>query len=102
MRISDWSSDVCSSDLYQAMLLAGDTDAEDALAVDSGGCQGLMGRLGERVQPLRGILLAPPVLAADHGVGSRTVSQDLTAGCVQDQRLGALGDRKSTRLNSSH
>src|SRR3546814_8133393 len=33
MRISDWSSDVCSSDLHEALLRAGDGDIDAPLVV---------------------------------------------------------------------
>src|SRR3546814_2655152 len=111
MRISDWSSDVCSSDLrkpagscgllqalhvVQVVLaqLAGE-DARmavaDRLAVELGHRQHEGGAGGEKGFPRRpglrhrkGALLEPVARLADQ----------------LDQR--EAGDRKSTRLNSSH
>jgi hypothetical protein len=56
---------------HQAVLLAGDTDAEDRLPVDIGCEQGAAGGEGEGVQPLLGVLLAAAVGAADHRVAAR-------------------------------
>src|SRR3546814_7072832 len=76
MRISDWSSDVCSSDLSQAA------------------------RLCPRVQGRR-----PGYRPADRSTRSRRLHPGLR-GTRLGRPLGSAGtpptDRKSTRLNSSH
>src|SRR3546814_1794780 len=113
MRISDWSSDVCSSDLVGA---GGGRDAPDAAeraALDVGldllvadlAAQRLVvvaldaGAAGVGEQRLAGAVLLDVVL-----VGAADVADD-----VRHQRAigiapGQVGlqDRKSTRLNSSH
>src|SRR3546814_7503326 len=91
LRISDWSSDVCSSDLVEVVALAG------ALA-----------HAGEHRQA--GVLGRDVVDQLEH------VDRLAHAGAAEQADLAALGerahqvddldagfqDRKSTRLNSSH
>src|SRR3546814_10580859 len=118
MRISDWSSDVCSSDLFTAR------------AVDGGGAHGaahgiflgyiaLDGRKAGS-QQLSGVIALYGIDVGLHlGVGFGVVfAESIVArriqsvGVVQcgEQALGsfalrlqgAVGDRKGTRLNSSH
>src|SRR3546814_1830032 len=87
MRISDWSSDVCSSDLLE----------ETRRVENSGGIQAsLAGRYA----------LALFELARD-GKQLDSVAQSLAsvkAALAQSEEFRALTtrDRKSTRLNSSH
>src|SRR3546814_9924369 len=94
MRISDWSSDVCSSDLDEVGV---DPQVEDFL---------------EGKEPVR-------IPAAERGDerrarragrarrGDEAVRREMDdaivgkVGAVLDRRVGK-GDRKSTRLNSSH
>src|SRR3546814_5355037 len=107
MRISDWSSDVCSSDLHLDVLVPGD-----------------LGQLAQRLQlgELRG------VVGVGDGAGTQAVAQreadvvgphdvaDLLE-MIVEEALPVMGeaplrhdraaaaddaDRKSTRLNSSH
>src|SRR3546814_2793192 len=107
MRISDWSSDVCSSDLPR-------TRPADAI---------------ERARCRRGNIGVAPVQAAEGDVGDTDVGERQKLGFavvgVEDgdpaldhradadapafldreaveQAKGGRGDRKSTRLNSSH
>src|SRR3546814_3751399 len=105
MRISDWSSDVCSSDLLMEMLCysrPGLIEILPALPVDlrRGSISGMRARTFARIDRLRWDLdartaevritsLRPQTirLRAWHGIESATISN---------------GDRKSTRLNSSH
>src|SRR3546814_3688033 len=109
MRISDWSSDVCSSDLVMAVV--GEikrlfhsgvptTDDDDLLAaieksVASGASRNALAlkqHLAFQTQPL--------------GLGARRDDQRvgiILHATVTKQAEGTLGqDRKSTRLNSSH
>src|SRR3546814_1634192 len=93
MRISDWSSDVCSSDLRDILVLdfACDTRIGRQRAARNRRFPVAAPRKGLRDLPL------PPARAIDQ----RAV------GCVNRDAAGAgivvdLGDRKSTRLNSSH
>src|SRR3546814_6551348 len=103
MRISDWSSDVCSSDLRS-----------NCCSIAPGGCLAELHRdLRERV----GLFLHRfGIAAVDRGLGVGDRRFDLTLergvdlvamlgqlafGGV-DQAFGVVLDRKSTRLNSSH
>src|SRR3546814_3714833 len=113
MRISDWSSDVCSSDLLDRVLgqvrhaVHGVVDA-DAVPVDGG-------RLRQLVLEVHEDLLA--LARADRRPGRDAVVEPgarrrlagwqklrLAGPGGEEARLGRLreGDRKSTRLNSSH
>src|SRR3546814_6184417 len=102
MRISDWSSDVCSSDLtvlgFQRGVLDAIKDSDLALLVrpvDRGSDKMLddVRTFLEKQRPI-GAMLLPPISEND----------DLAALCedlgVRYVRIGS--DRKSTRLNSSH
>src|SRR3546814_9548980 len=97
MRISDWSSDVCSSDLIVG---AAEAQRKRAGEVALGGVQLLGGRSL--------LCHAPPLLAdevegfADPSVLGRGAAVDQVAVVVAGE-VGVDGvDRKSTRLNSSH
>src|SRR3546814_3046419 len=117
MRISDWSSDVCSSDLHALVPVeeADDLVAVDARALadgraDHGVEAGAIASTGQDshahgrnlstpgpgsgqprdVGPCWSVL--PAVVAAPHRVG----------GALEVVDEGLAGDRKSTRLNSSH
>src|SRR3546814_2436579 len=97
MRISDWSSDVCSSDLHR--IVAGAAIPADAL--------------GQRrlVQPLMPGIFTEGEFSLfffggrfSHAIVKRPASGDFR---VQEQFGGRemawnARDRKSTRLNSSH
>src|SRR3546814_4528287 len=104
MRISDWSSDVCSSDLFTlskvdpdglsfAELSAAISDLKDA----GRPVASLEANLWHKISgPLSAVLM--PLLGAVAAFGLAR-SGKLFVRAV----LGmALGDRKSTRLNSSH
>src|SRR3546814_4695796 len=97
MRISDWSSDVCSSDLEReisfmpARVLMQDFTGVPAvvdLAAMRDGIEALGGDLS-KVNPQ-----IPADLVIDHSV---TVEEYAHAGA-----FAVNADRKSTRLNSSH
>src|SRR3546814_6463123 len=100
MRISDWSSDVCSSDLAPQELhggaaAVGRIDAGPAQLQDLSG----IGRQAVDLVFVAGVELAAPggpfashpAVSADHRVGAAA------APLVEHQQ-----DRKSTRLNSRH
>src|SRR3546814_9977873 len=98
MRISDWSSDVCSSDLLQAR-----SDAEGGLAVLAP-----IDSPAKRTAALQIVLNrdGPEGMAAwadNAGIGLDLLDADgkhiLLTSLMQAQRWE---DRKSTRLNSSH
>src|SRR3546814_10582288 len=126
MRISDWSSDVCSSDLVRG----GEADAVDAVDLGDGADQqAQVGHFSLTVRPairvdvlaeqvdlahaLRGELgdfhqhvLERPADFLAAGVGHHAERAVLRAALhARDEGTRALGarlDRKSTRLNSSH
>src|SRR3546814_6752258 len=112
MRISDWSSDVCSSDLLETfhLLLAhrGVVDVEDLDRLILSGTvpvhanDDLLAAVDARLAP-RGGLLDPQLRHAGFD-GARHAAQLLyladQLARLGDQRGGQ--DRKSTRLNSSH
>src|SRR3546814_1925431 len=99
MRISDWSSDVCSSDLaYRTALEARDAQAmralfaEDSAIFENGKAEGSFANYMEHH-------LGPELDAI--------VSFTFTDPTLTVTRMGHMAhanetDRKSTRLNSSH
>src|SRR3546814_5201188 len=93
MRISDWSSDVCSSDLNEQFVLRLEADGDVPLIADEDG--------GIDLEELR-----RQSLQSDDAVGPLRVRLEVVAQTgldieeVRDQ--AAIEDRKSTRLNSSH
>src|SRR3546814_8073395 len=98
MRISDWSSDVCSSDLTD--FVSGNNDADAVLLL-----QWVEERLPEHRDRLEGMLRAWGGNASGSGIANIDNIGDVhpdtywwqhTVGHVRRQ------DRKSTRLNPSH
>src|SRR3546814_4576275 len=119
MRISDWSSDVCSSDLAAL----DDFDVKDvrredrrhARTVDTGNEEHVVGDVAQRLHELRPVDVAIVALQRDeYGVGAAEIIVVLQEGLhvrmllrhhLQPAgiRLELRGlDRKSTRLHSSH
>src|SRR3546814_1122784 len=117
MRISDWSSDVCSSDLPRK-LAAQPHEAETALdhTLQRGRYFADCERLGVVA---RALARYQPAIAAGHviiggragheyplaGRGRARTCSSMEAGAIPLAGIGcgqALRDRKSTRLNSSH
>src|SRR3546814_9590126 len=88
VRISDWSSDVCSSDLLLDLAEVDDRRAMDALEI-------------ARVEPFFQILHR---LAQDQavvgGIDAHIVARGVDPLDAVD--IDTKEDRKSTRLNSSH
>src|SRR3546814_1910309 len=99
MRISDWSSDVCSSDLRL------------------GACferRGIDGELGEHAAQPGGVNLILVIAELHHrpllhatlrrkvGAVSSARGSSSRTGCRVMTYCGVEADRKSTRLNSSH
>src|SRR3546814_1181227 len=108
MRISDWSSDVCSSDLQAYLNL----QRSSIVAPVSGYVAQRQVQLGQRVQPGTTLMTIVPLeqmwveanfketqLTKMHIGQPAEVHADLYGGDVTYD--GTL-DRKSTRLNSSH
>src|SRR3546814_5933521 len=106
MRISDWSSDVCSSDLLQR--IAEVVGVEEGFRLPLLGLEGFGQALG--VEPRRqlgvdGVLQNGR--SADGGfdellVQGKDLAQRRIRARLGRQALDVLEDRKSTRLNSSH
>src|SRR3546814_4677249 len=105
MRISDWSSDVCSSDLadLQALQILPGVDLAAEPAAGLGAARtGIEGHQAEV-----GIGLLPQRLPAAVGQPGRQLDRAEAEGdgreVVEGLRLAdPVVDRKSTRLNSSH
>src|SRR3546814_6474896 len=112
MRISDWSSDVCSSDLKEFGSAGGD-DRVDGLARFGGAIAELIrpngiarGIVAERGFIFAGIVIGlaeremqvQPVVGARVAIGFSGVGGGLHFRAL----LRPEPDRKSTRLNSSH
>src|SRR3546814_6821737 len=97
MRISDWSSDVCSSDLPIFMR----TNGVHTSIVVPAASEGIDWR-----PLLRAGHIGRPDLAGDYlaiGWGREIFSADAGMGRSSSRRRAPrAGDRKSTRLNSSH
>src|SRR3546814_6326684 len=133
MRISDWSSDVCSSDLVEHDILRFAGDFGERIVTSFWGSFGWFeSRLPMAVsiamtvvvvvaaaaacwRRLPRLVLLLPVATAGAmvlssgwgafkktGVSYATQGRYLFAGAAALEVLVALGDRKSTRLNSSH
>src|SRR3546814_9192852 len=104
MRISDWSSDLCSSDLAAEAVAALFVGDDRAAHVER---RLLAGRVEVRIEAA-GVAVPHLDLRA-----RRRLAVGVVHGAVHDQRMAvrvaavvepgkALLDRKSTRLNSSH
>src|SRR3546814_4985163 len=112
MRISDWSSDVCSSDLSDA----GDAQPGDLVLVEKAGrppriTGRVVERLGDPFEPRSFSLIAihqkgiPDVFSDDTLDEAEQVARQPLGDDREDLRhlpIVAIEDRKSTRLNSSH
>src|SRR3546814_6798021 len=113
MRISDWSSDVCSSDLHRAEGETGDSaryPRTDVVARREGGrpgpCVHFNGHIdvvavghGWTVEPFEGVVRDGRV----YGRGACDMKGGLAAAVIAvEALLEENKDRKSTRLNSSH
>src|SRR3546814_4542122 len=104
MRISDWSSDVCSSDLFAGfhffnpVPLMKLVEVIDGVRTEPWVCDTLY-EIGERMtrEPVR-VKDAPGFLVNQVGRGFTIESSHI----VDEGIAGTAEDRKSTRLNSSH
>src|SRR3546814_5198240 len=114
MRISDWSSDVCSSDLRHRSRFQKALPRRDAQFLQSRELRFMLDALGHNEQPERAGEVddrahddAVAVAAVD-GAGEAAVDLQIIDRQPREQRqAGITGaeiveDRKSTRLNSSH
>src|SRR3546814_3905595 len=114
MRISDWSSDVCSSDLGASLALLLSVNAASAanypdkpitmvVPFSPGGATDQLGRyLGQRLSDKLG---QPVIIENRPGAGTVVAAGHVAKSAADGYTLflsGSSGDRKSTRLNSSH
>src|SRR3546814_7859374 len=112
MRISDWSSDVCSSDLGEQAerrahrLIAGDGEreivAEQAKLVDRFEAGEAAAQRAQRLGRIEGAEIAELAAVEDRRAAVIRMNPGLTVPDDDALILAADGDRKSTRLNSSH
>src|SRR3546814_6174041 len=98
MRISDWSSDVCSSDLLICGLTVGLGLFNDFRRMHVGQKIEPIGVLG---QICNGALVLNVSNQVDQPESSEIANQDVLGTLLSLQTHGIV-DRKSTRLNSSH
>src|SRR3546814_1049397 len=127
MRISDWSSDVCSSDLCGAI---GEIDRAPLVVVKEARdpvdrargardearllneqvviaigvqCEGNGLREGSRKVDIEGRVIVRQRRRADElGEVELVIDRHIVIGELALEQVGAIRDRKSTRLNSSH
>src|SRR3546814_2033232 len=115
MRISDWSSDVCSSDLYVQVLRGGLGlfAASDEVTLDDWLRYVDTLQLAQNYPGFKSLSYAPAVADADLPAFVAAVrARPVPAGLVNPALWSAYAprspvatastDRKSTRLNSSH
>src|SRR3546814_9788976 len=100
MRISDWSSDVCSSDLNGPHVLIATAGGTPIAQTLTGPASGLAESSGVKV-PVEDVV---PLTADDPtGAGLTALALPLVFGGIMPAVvLVQLLDLKSTRLNSSH
>src|SRR3546814_2774640 len=105
MRISDWSSDVCSSDLTSGMIKGGDVSltATDGSIVNQTlvSTTGREGNMTTDFGKSAGIE-STGALSLDAKKDIAVSGATVTAGGDASLKAGQDIDRKSTRLNSSH
>src|SRR3546814_9381249 len=112
MRISDWSSDVCSSDLLQRQKpvdevdRAGTDGAADRAGIALDRVVEAVEGIGDRADDLLATGMPEPALIEGDGGRPPAIVRPLALGPIARggdaaQRLHDR-DRKSTRLNSSH
>src|SRR3546814_8868973 len=108
MRISDWSSDVCSSDLPHPEIFAAVMPGHDLL-IDDGRVRVTVTRLGDESIEARVVVGGP--ISNRKGVNLPGTVLDLSPLTAKDradlafgQELGMdwVADRKSTSLHSRH
>src|SRR3546814_1733452 len=102
MRISDWSSDVCASDLLVEALLRGPDPLPELQAVLANDEIEVAQAILERSRVLQDQDLIDVVMrrAEEHRMAI-ALRNDVSV-AVAEALLEKSGDRKSTRLNSSH
>src|SRR3546814_4257858 len=98
MRISDWSSDVCSSDLAidVALRARSSQDQDSSMIVRSLGTSRLVLAMSPVLRDKLGDVTTVAQLAQCPTLSMSDAAED------HWQLVGTSEDRKSTRLNSSH
>src|SRR3546814_8880729 len=99
MRISDWSSDVCSSDLFAPLEAATLDVGEDRVKTGDNFLDIAAIEHANLAEHARVRLAAGNVLAIQARVKAHRLGEFLDEG---RGGFGEAADRKSTRLNSSH
>src|SRR3546814_8123251 len=117
MRISDWSSDVCSSDLgldssdatlqeESVKLVAAISSSRAREFMETKDYKGLIASLEQSgvLTGFRSTALQQRLefVLKENGDEFRRIVADGVAGSTPSERDALLRDRKSTRLNSSH
>src|SRR3546814_6394677 len=104
MRISDWSSDVCSSDLSDTLALEVQPLGVQVTAVGAGGMRTDFAGRSLRMAADRLAVYVPMRGEVEAGFRSSDGHQANNPAAVARVilELSDLGDRKSTRLNYSH
>src|SRR3546814_9043440 len=110
MRISDWSSDVCSSDLGGRILQMDNGNARirvpktSELVADQIRAQIVRGELqeGDSLPPEGTLMSTLGISRPTLREAFRILEAENLISVVRGSRSGARVDRKSTRLNSSH
>src|SRR3546814_9956741 len=102
MRISDWSSDVCSSDLTAREIFLSYTELVEPLSLDEAYLDVSENKRGlasatEVAQQIRREIREQLQLTASAGVAPNKFVAKIASDWKKPD-----GDRKSTRLNSSH
>src|SRR3546814_10888842 len=98
MRISDWSSDVCSSDLADTRLLM---SFQGQHYFYTGGAHPMVHYLALVYDKPKGTLMRPAGIFADPAAAFAYLTP-FYCERLDQLRLEKRGDRKSTRLNFSH
>src|SRR3546814_4021130 len=107
MRISDWSSDVCSSDLTDAMTTDEAGAERQEIPLAAGRFQHFVGidahAFEDQCQFVdqRDVHVALGVFDYLGRLGHTNAGGEVGA-CADDAAVERIQDRKSTRLNSSH
>src|SRR3546814_4033802 len=105
MRISDWSSDVCSSDLRIAVAVNARLDIVLDLRLQIG-TEDIEGEFGNRLPrdaAVDAIFVDAAQVAIQVAIGHRIIGRGQAIVVLgEPARHLRLQDRKSTRLNSSH
>src|SRR3546814_8054441 len=106
MRISDWSSDVCSSDLQALSGVAGKVRHQGAAARYAGAPTLDEAQLAALIEGAeRALVLVLDGIQDPHNFGAclrSAAAAGVTVVVVPRDRAVGITDRKSTRLNSSH